>query len=115
MKARKATVSSASICREFGAAGVDTGASGLRTRERVQKGTKAAYEPTSETTAYSCRRVYLETDTHDVSMSDRVQAGGPAYYTRVVNARKDLSFVVGLWSGVLGQRCGERIQVGQFE
>ena len=58
-------MSSASMCSEpvcevrvlLGSTGA--GASGRRTRERVQKGTKEAYEPTSETTAYSWRRVYL--------------------------------------------------------
>jgi hypothetical protein len=59
VNARKATVSSASICCAFGMAGVGAGARGRMIRERVQNGTKDAYESTSETTAYSCRRVYL--------------------------------------------------------
>lgn len=59
VNARNATVSSASICCAFGVLGVGVGASGRRMRECVQKGTKDAYEPTSETTAYSCLRVYL--------------------------------------------------------
>jgi len=52
-------VSSASICRALGVAGVGAGASGRRMRECVQNGTKDSYEETSDTTAYSCRRVYL--------------------------------------------------------
>ncbi len=59
VNARKAIVSSASICCAFGVVGVGAGARGRMTRERVQNGIKDAYEPTSETTAYSCLRVYL--------------------------------------------------------